>query len=313
MKKTILAIAPGHPGQLENLEKDYRIIRLWKERDPEATIRENARDIEVVATVLSPVRKSLMDALPNLRLVAIGAVGFDHVDLQVAKERGIAISNTPDVLTEETADLGMALLLSLSRRIVEGDAFVRAGLWKRQGFPLAVTLSNKTMGIVGLGAIGKAVARKCKAFNMKIAYHGRNKQDVPYEYVPDLSDLATKSDFLMLTCPGTRETENLICYNILGHLGERGYLINIARGSVVREDDLLAALDNKTIAGAALDVFADEPNVPEALFKMDNVVLTPHIGSATKETRKDMGDLVVANIRAFFDGKELVTPVNVKV
>ena len=308
-QKTLLAITPGHPGQLEALESDFRIIRLWQERNPEAAIREHANDIIVVTTTLSPVSAKLMQALPNLELIGVGAVGIDHIDMQAAKNQNITVVNTPDVLTEETADLGMALLLSLSRRIVEGDAFVRAGLWKRQSFPLGVTLNNKTVGIVGLGKIGQSVARKCEAFNVKVAYTARSPKDLPYEYVADVIDLASKSDFLVLTCPGTPETKDMIDYNVLAHLGERGFLINIARGSVVKEDDLLAALDNKIIAGAALDVYADEPNVPEGLFKMDNVVLTPHIGSATKETRRDMGDLIVANIRAPIHGQGLLTPV----
>lgn len=311
-KKTLLTLTRGHPGQFESLEKDFRIIKLWNERDPDAVIRENAEHVQVLCSTLEPVSGKLIEALPNLEMIAVGAVGYDHIDMKVANERGIVVSNTPHVLTNETANLGMALLLSLSRRIVEGDAFVRAGMWRNQGFPLAVTLEDKTLGIVGLGDIGMAVARRAEAFNMKIIYHGPNKKDVPYDYHDDLADMAEKTDFMLLACPGGEATRHLINYNILGHLGSKGYLINIARGSVVNQDDLLIALNNRTIAGAALDVYDDEPNVPEALFVMDNVVLTPHIGSATRETRTRMGALVVANIRAYYDGEKLPSPVHVK-
>ncbi|MFP4314283.1 MAG: 2-hydroxyacid dehydrogenase [Alphaproteobacteria bacterium] len=310
-KKTLLSLTRGHPGQFEALENDFEIIRLYNERDPEAMIRENADRIQVLCSTLEPVSGKLIEALPNLEIIAVGAVGFDHIDMEVAKSRGIVVTNTPHVLTNETANLGMALLLSLSRRIVEGDAFVRAGMWRNQAFPLATTLEDKTLGIVGLGDIGRAVASRAEAFNMNIAYFGPNKKDVVYDYFSDLSELAAKSDFLMLTCPGGEATKHLIDYNILGHLGAKGFLINIARGSVVKEEDLLIALKNKTIAGAALDVYADEPNVPESLFVMDNVVLTPHIGSATRETRRKMGALVVANIKAYFAGKSLPSPVQV--
>lgn len=311
-KKTLLTLTRGHPGQLEALEKDFDIIRLWNERDPEATLRENADKVQVICSTLEPVSGKLIEALPNLEMIAVGAVGYDHIDMNSANSRGVVVTNTPDVLTNETADLGMSLMLSLSRRIVEGDAFVRAGMWRNQTFPLATSLEGKTLGIVGLGEIGKSVAKRSQAFGMEIIYYGPNKKDVDYTYYPDLAEMASQSDFIMLTCPGGEATKHIIDYNILGHLGERGYLINIARGSVVKEEDLLVALKNKTIAGAALDVYEDEPNVPESLFVMDNVVLTPHIGSATRETRKKMGALVVANIRAHFDGKKLLTPVKVK-
>lgn len=310
-KKTLLTLTRGHPGQFEALESEFEIIKLWNERDPEATIRENADKVQVVCSTLEPVSSRLIEALPNLEIIAVGAVGYDHVDMKAANDRGVVVTNTPDVLTNETADLGMALMLSLSRRIVEGDAFVRAGMWRNQTFPLATTLEGKTLGIVGLGEIGKAVATRSSAFGMNIAYFGPNKKDVPYEYFDDLAKLASRSDFMILTCPGGDATKHIIDYNILGHLGERGYLINIARGSVVKQEDLLVALKNKTIAGAALDVYDDEPNVPESLFVMDNVVLTPHIGSATRETRKRMGALVAANIKAHFSGEKLLTPVKV--
>jgi lactate dehydrogenase-like 2-hydroxyacid dehydrogenase len=304
--KTILALTPGHPEQLETLERSFTVIRLWKERDPDATIRENAGNIVALTTYLAPVREALIGALPNLEIIAIGAAGFDHVDLAAAKARNIMVTNTPNVLNEETADLGMTLILTLLRRVVEGDAFVRAGLWKNQSFPLGVTLKGRTLGIVGLGQIGQALAQRAAVFGMKIAYYGPNKKGVPYQYYDDLSDLAAASDVLALTCKGGAATHHMIDYNILGHLGAKGYLVNIARGSVVVQDDLLVALRNKTIAGAALDVYESEPEVPDSLFVMDNVVLTPHIGSATYETRRNMGALVVSNIHAHLEGQPVI-------
>ena len=236
-------------------------------------------------------------------------MGFNHIDLQAAKEQGVKVTNTPDVLSAETADTGMALLLATAKRVAEGDKFVREGQWLKGDLPLGTSLADKKIGIVGLGGIGKKVAKRCEAFEMEVVYHGRNKQDVAYMYYDDLKAMALDCDFLMLTCPGGDATHNLINAEILQALGKTGMLINIARGSVVDEPALVKSLQDKTIAGAGLDVFADEPNVSESLISMDNVVLLPHIGSATIETRIKMGQLVIDNILAHFDGKELLTSV----
>ncbi len=312
-QSAILALTPGHPGQFESLENDFKIIRLWKERDPDAAIRENAHDIRAVMTFLAPVREGLIAALPNLEIIAAGAVGIDHIDIKAAQARNIIVTNTPDVLTEDTADLAFALIMTLSRRVVEGDAFVRAGLWRSQSFPLASSLSGKSLGIIGMGRIGRAIARRAEVFNMHIAYTGPSeKRDLDYRYVADINDLAAGSDFLVCACAGGPATQNLVNYNVLGHLGAKGFLVNVSRGSVVSEQDLLIALQNRTIAGAALDVYENEPNVPEALFVMDNVVLTPHIGSATVETRRKMGQIVADNIRACLYGEKVLTPVKYK-
>jgi lactate dehydrogenase-like 2-hydroxyacid dehydrogenase len=193
---------------------------------------------------------------------------------------------------------------------VEGDAFVRAGLWKKGPLSLGSSLSGKTAGIVGMGRIGQAIARRLQGFNMNIIWHGpRPKPDIAYPYYPTLKAMAEVSDFLILACPGGNDTKSLINYKILESLGPRGYLINISRGSVVDQEALLVALRNKSIAGAGLDVYENEPHVPEALFTMDNVVLTPHIGSATIETRTKMGQIVVENLLAHFEGRPLITPV----
>jgi len=236
-------------------------------------------------------------------------VGFDNIDVRAAHDRNIAVTNTPDVLTDDTADVALFLLLNCARRAVEADMFVRVGRWQSGAFPLSTSVSGKIVGIVGLGQIGSAIAKRAEAFNTKVFYHSRTQKDVPYQYYSDLEEMAKDCDFLVLACAGGEETKGLIDLKILNALGSKGYLINIARGSVVNEEDLLIALRNRAIAGAGLDVFADEPNVPESMLSMDNVVLSPHVGSATLETRSKMGQLVVDNFLAHFDGKPLLTPV----
>jgi len=313
MNKTILAIQSILPAEMEELETQYNVIRLWEERDPEGTIRENQNDIiGVLSTYDSKgVSERLIEALPNLEIIAQFGVGYDNIDLSAAHQRGIAVTNTPDVLTDDTADVALFLLLTVARRAVEGDMFVRVGRWQGGGrMPLSTSVTGKTIGIYGLGKIGKAIARRAESFNTRVIYSSRSKKDdVSYEYVESLEELARESDFLVLACAGGPETKGAVDYKVLEALGQKGYLINIARGSVVVEDDLLIALRNGTIAGAGLDVFAQEPNVPEEMLKMDNVVLSPHIGSATIETRSKMSQLVVQNFLAHFNGNPLLTPV----
>lgn len=312
MKKTLLVMG----GQILAAEMDmlaghFDLIRLWKERDPDAVLRERRNDIVAIASVHSvPVSRSLIEALPNLEIIAQFAVGTDNIDLEAARARGIAVTNTPDVLTDDTADTALALLLAVSRRVCEGDMYVRVGKWLNGPMPLGNSLKGKTAGIVGAGRIGRAIASRCAAFGMKIAYHGPNKKDdLSYDYLPDVQKLAEISDYLILACPGGAATRHLVHAAILEALGPKGFLINISRGSVVNEDDLVGALRDKRIAGAGLDVYANEPSVPEELVKMDNVVLLPHIGSATVETRAVMGRLVVKNLLAHFNGDPLLTPV----
>ncbi len=311
MKKTALIIQHFLlPDEMAVLEKDFRVIRIWKERDPETTIQENKDNIVVVISSLLPVRRSLIEALPNLEIIANMAVGVDNVDLEAARERSIVVTNTPAVLTNDTADIGLSLVLALARRIVEGDMYVRVGKWQNGPLPLGVTLTGKKAGIVGLGRIGLAVAKRLAAFEMDVVYHGPNrKEDQPYEYYDDLEKMAGDVDFLILCCAGGPATENLVTYEVLEALGPDGFLVNIARGSVVNEEDLLMALSNKKIAGAGLDVYTNEPYVPSPLLTMDNVVVLPHLGSATYETRTEMGRLVLENIQAHFNGEPLLTAV----
>lgn len=310
--QTILMMDCGHPGQLGALEECFEVVQL-KRPDPDAIIREHQDDIRGIVTVLTPVSEKLIEALPNLEIISVGAVGVDHVDLNMAKQRDIAVTNTPDVLTDDTADTGIFLMLACMRRGVEGDAFVRAGLWQPGSkLPYGTTQVGKTLGIVGLGRIGKAVAERAKAFKMNIVYHGRHEQkDQDYKYYTDLKEMAAEADVLMLTCPGGEDTRHIINYDVLEALGPQGFVVNIARGSVINTQDLLVALSNKAIAGAGLDVYEKEPHVPPELLRMDNVVLLPHIGSDTMETRTKMGALVVENLLAHFGGGSLVTPVEI--
>ena len=314
MKKTLLALQSILPPEMKKLEEHFDIIRLWKERDPEATLRENAgRIVAILSTYnCAGVSRHLMEALPNLEIIAQFGVGYNNIDIEAATERGIAVTYTPDILTNDTADTALSLLLATARRIVEGDMFVRVGKWRDGPLPLGTTLSGKTAGIVGLGRIGRAIAKRLEAFEIDVIYHGRSqKPEVDYQFCADLKEMATQSDFLVLACAGGQETENLVDLDILEALGPKGILVNIARGTVVNEDDLQVALRNQSIAAAGLDVFRDEPNVPESLLKMDNVVLLPHIGSATIETRSRMGQLVLDNIIAHFEGNPVLTPVSV--
>lgn len=310
MTRTLLALGSLPPEEMETLERHFQVIKLWKEPDPGAVLLARRLDIvAIVSTWQTPVRGHLIEALPNLEIIAQFGVGVENIDLLVAKARNIAVTHTPDVLTDDTADAALALLLAVARRVCEGDMYVRVGKWQNGPMPLGTSLTGKVAGIVGMGRIGQAIARRCEAFGMRVVYHGPTKKDVPQLYYPDLKAMAEQSDFLILACSGGAGTLNMIDFDVLEALGKRGILINVARGSVVKELDLLAALSNRTIAGAGLDVYVNEPYVPEALISMDNVVLLPHIGSATMETRAAMGQLVIDNLLAHFDGKPLKTPV----
>ena len=311
MTKQILSIDKMLSPQMPMLEDEFDVIRLWREENPEKTIQTQSHEISAIVSSLLPVSNSLIEALPNLEIIANCAVGYDNIDLDFCKNRGIAVTNTPDVLTDDTADVAMLLMLNVLRRSVEGDAYLRAGLWQSKGpLGLGASLSGKTLGIVGLGRIGQAIAQRAAAFNMTILYNGPNeKPDRPYIYEKDLITMAEKSDILLAVCPGGDATKNLINRDVFNALGENGFFINVARGSVVVQDDLLIALSNRNIAGAGMDVYWNEPTVPAELISMDNVVLTPHIGSATVETRAKMMQITIDNLKAHFDGKPLITPV----
>lgn len=256
------------------------------------------------------VDAALMARLPALEIVANFGVGYDTVDAAAAARQGVIVTHTPDVLNEEVADLTLGLLLATIRQIPQADAFVRAGRWPAGPFPLTGTLRGRTIGMVGMGRIGRAIAHRLEGFGVPIGYHARHPQpDLAYAYYADLMAMARAVDTLIVIVPGGAATRNLINGEVLAALGADGIVVNVARGSVVDEAALLAALLERRIRGAGLDVFAREPHVPEAFFALDNVVLLPHVGSATGFTRQAMGQLVVDNLLAWFDGRGPLTPV----
>ncbi|MBV9522727.1 MAG: 2-hydroxyacid dehydrogenase [Alphaproteobacteria bacterium] len=299
------------PGTMAALEDAFTAHHLWKADDETRFLAPIAARIEGMAVGgHRPIDAALMDRLPKLKLIANFGVGVDSIDLAAAKSRGIAVTNTPDVLTEEVADLAIALLIDAARGISASDRYLRAGKWRGGDFPLQHGIRGKSMGILGLGRIGTAIAEHGAHFGMTVRWTGRRaKAGVPWTFVPSLVELARLSDFLVVACPGGAETFHLVTSEVLAALGREGTLVNIGRGSVVDEAALVDALKSGALGGAALDVFEHEPDVPEPLLAMANVVLVPHIGSATVETRAAMGQLMVDNLLAHFAGKPLLTRV----
>ncbi|MDP1943041.1 2-hydroxyacid dehydrogenase [Rhodoferax sp.] len=307
----ILTVAKLAPLFAEQLHAAYEVHDRLHETDPVAFAKVAPLIRGIAGSGESKVPRALMDQLPALEVVSIMGVGYDGVDVSVAVERSIPVTHTPGVLNDEVADLAIGLMLSIARRIPQADQYVRAGRWGKEGpMPLTRKVSGARLGIVGLGRIGQAIARRAEAFSMSIAYTGRKAQPgVAYAYYPTATALAEQVDFLIVITPGGAGTHHLINSDVLKALGPEGYLINVARGSVVDEDALVDALRKRAIAGAALDVFAREPHPSESLWGMDNVVLTPHIASATRQTRQAMAELAAANLHAHFAGQPLVSPV----
>ena len=311
-KPTILAFMPLLQEQMDRMDDHFNVVKLYKEPNPEEVLQAVKDEVKgIVAMMNNSVRENIISALPNLEIISLFSVGYDNVDMDAARARNITVTNAPDIVTADTADTALALLLAVSRRIVEMDAFVRVGRWQNAvRVPLGNSLTGKKAGIVGLGRIGQAIAKRLSGFDVDIAYYGRNKKaEFSYEYYDDLAAMAADVDYLVLSCPGGEATKHIINRDVLAALGNKGFLINVARGSVVDENALIEALHNNVIAGAALDVYENEPEVPQELKSMDNVVLLPHIGTATVETRGAMGDLVVDNLLAHFDGKPVLTPI----
>lgn len=296
------------PSLEEFLVTTYAAERL--PADPAALDRETASRIRAVVTSgRFGVPSTLMRALPNLELVANFGVGYDTTDVAQAAARGILVTNTPDVLTDCVADTALALLLDAFRRFSASERFLRSGAWAANGYPLTRRFSGRTVGIVGLGRIGQAIAERAAGFGCPILYHSRRHvPGSPWEYVPSLRELAERVDALVVAVPGGPATDALVDRTILDAIGPEGVLINIARGSVVDEEALMRALDEGTLGGAGLDVFAHEPDVPAGLLR-DDVTVYPHVGSGTVETRQDMRDLVLANLAAHLDGASVLTPV----
>lgn len=251
----------------------------------------------------------LLEQLPSVKMVATCGVGYDNLPLDYLKTRGIKASNTPGVLNDAVCELAIGMLFGLLRRIPQAHDFVKSSAWSKGLFTVTTTLAGKRVGIAGMGRIGQDLAKRLEPFKVSLAYTGPTQKELPYEYFPDIQSLAKTSDVLFLACPATPETEKMINAQVLEALGPQGYLINIARGSVVDEAALLVALQQKTIAGAALDVFENEPNPNPEFLNIDNVLLTPHIGSATSETRQLMTNLAIDNLEAFYNKKPLLTEV----
>jgi len=311
MKQPLIITGPMYPPTLAELEQTYDAHRLWTAPDKDALIAAMADRITAVASSNSGgINGAIMAKLPKLKTIAHFGVGYDTVDVDAARSRKIAVANTPDVLTEEVADLAFALVLSAVRRVPQGDKFVRDGKWLKGAMPLTDSVQAKTCGIVGMGRIGRAIAKRALAFNLRIAYQGPNKKsDVSWTYFKDPVELAKEADIVIIACPGGEATRGLFNRAAIEALGPKGTLVNIARGTVIDETAMLEALQSGKLGSAGLDVFLDEPRVPDGFLALDNVVLQPHVGSATHQTRKAMGQLVIDNLAAHFAGKPLVTPI----
>lgn len=296
---TVLQVCPLLPSLEARLRAEFQIVD-----EPSG---------DVVAAITSSrygVTNEQMDAVPSLRAIVHFGVGYETTDVGYARSRGIAVSNTPDVLTDCVADLAVGGMIDVLRRLTAADRFVRRGDWQRGQFPLAAKVTGRRVGILGLGRIGRAIAHRLEGFDAALSYHSRHQvADVPYPYYESPSALASAVEVLVVATSGGPATAGLVSADVLTALGPAGYLVNIARGSVVDQPALVAALATGGIAGAALDVFADEPNVPEPLLGLDSVVLLPHIASATVETREAMGDLAFRNLRQFLADGTLITPV----
>lgn len=310
MKPQILLIEPMMPEVEAQLDAAYQVHRLFRAKDRAALIAQVAPAIRGIATGGGHgVANDVFDALPHLEIIAINGIGTDAVDLERARARGVHVTTTPGVLTDDVADLAIGLMLAVSRRICAADRFAREGRWPGAHLPLSTKMSGKRLGILGLGHVGQAIARRAEGFDMPMAYSDRHPIEVAYRFVPDLEELARDSDFLVIAASAGPATRGIVNGRVLDALGPQGALINVARGSIVDEDALVVALAEGRLGGAGLDVFAHEPNIPQALWTMDNVVLSPHQASATVETRRTMADLVLANLAVHFGGKELPTPV----
>jgi len=306
----VLSVANLSPALMKQLTAAYTVHQRLHETDPAAFALVAPRITAIAASGESKVSAALMDQLPALKIISVMGVGYDGVDVAAAKARGVVVTHTPGVLNDDVADLAIALMLGVSRQIALADRYVRAGQWTSGPLPLGRKMSGARVGIVGMGRIGQAIALRAAAFGMRIAYTARSeKADLPHAYFPTPAALAAQSDYLVIITPGGAGTRKLIDAEVMKALGPNGVIVNVARGSVIDEAALIEALRSKTIAGAGLDVFEAEPNVPQALREMDNVVLTPHIGSATAQTRGAMAELAFANLNAQLTGQPLLTPV----
>jgi lactate dehydrogenase-like 2-hydroxyacid dehydrogenase len=309
----ILVIGKPTPFVSGLIEPAFTLHKLWEAADPQAFLAEIGSRVRGAIAGFGghgPVGADFAALLPNLEIISSHGVGYDHIDARAMGSRNVIVTNTPDVLTDEVADLAIGLLLATIRQLPQSDRFLRAGLWLKGTYPFTTSLRTRSIGIVGLGRIGKAVAHRLAAFGVPIAYHGRTRQpDVGYRYYPSLRDMAEDVDTLISVAPGGAATHHMINAEILKALGPEGIVVNVGRGTVVDERALIEALASKTILSAGLDVFEDEPRVPAELIAMDHIVLLPHVGSASHHTRQGMGQMVVDNLTSWFSGHGPISPV----
>jgi len=311
MKPDVVIVTNVLPRTQAILEKEFNLLKLHQAADRDAFLKDAAPRARGLASFGGAgADAKLMDALPKLEIISHFGVGVDSIDLAAARKRGIVVTNTPDVLNDCVADTAMSLVLNALRQFPQSERYLRSGYWATRGaYPLTRSLGGKTLGVLGLGRIGEAIAKRAEAFGMKIRYHNRSKKNVAYGYDADVITLAKNSDVLLVATPGGAETSTIVNAKVLDALGPEGYVVNISRGSTIDEAVLLAYLKDQRIAGAALDVFEGEPKVNPEFFALDNAVIYPHVGSATNETRFAMGMLQVDNLRAHFAGKPVLTRV----
>src|SRR5271154_1024461 len=309
-KPEIVLFGPAKPTIVKGLETGCTVYKAVDASDHDAFVAKHGQ-VRAIACAQGNMTADLLARFPRLEIVSSFGVGYDHVDVRYAAAHGIIVTNTPEVLTEEVADTALGLLLCTVRELPQAERYVRAGHWTKKNYPLTkATLRNRSVGIVGMGAIGQAIARRLDAFGVPVVYHTRKpRAGLPYRHYAKLIDMARDVDVLMVIVPGGAATANMISAEVLDALGPDGIVINMARGSVIDEPALIKALADKRILAAGLDVFAKEPQVPTELIAMDNVVLLPHVGSASVYTRDKMDQLVVDNIAAWVAGQPPLTPV----
>jgi lactate dehydrogenase-like 2-hydroxyacid dehydrogenase len=304
IRPTVLVTKPLTKSAMNELEKRFELVSIVGAADPEGIMMAGSDSIRAVAG--GKVSAAMMERLPKLEIIANEGVGVDTTDVPTAKARGILVTNTPDVLNIAVAELAVGLMLALARTLPQADRYVRDGSWKSGMFPLRSQLHGKTVGILGLGRIGKEIALRLTSFGMDVVYFGRQEQaGQPYPYCADLVAMAGKSDWLVVIAPGGKATDGIVSRAVIEALGPKGRLVNVARGSLVDQAALIDALSSGRLGGAALDVFAEEPDVPDELLALDNVVVSPHMGSRTEEAREAMGQLVIDNLVAHFGGLPL--------
>ncbi len=309
--KILLITNEFHLETVEKLDTKFETHKLWMlSKTKQHDLIEHLKPVCKAVATASWVTSPLIFELPNLEIISCFGVGVENIDFEVTRSRNITVTNTPKVLDDAVADIAIALILASHRNLINADRFLRDGDWLKGPFPFGKSVAGKTLGILGLGSIGEEIALRALPLKLKIAYHNRHPKSLPYQYYPDASELAVNSDILLCMLPGGSETEKLVNRKIFEHLGPNGIFINVGRGTSVDDDALIEALHKGVIAGAALDVYRYEPSVPQALLDMENVILLPHIGSATIETRQAMGQLVIDNLQAWANQQALLTAVN---